>query len=76
MTNQHGGARPKVREDDGRKNNRPVVRPGRKPQRMTMKLGDKFFVGILNGGIWTVEEITRTSITFADEYGEKYKLIR
>ena len=76
MTNQHGGARPKVREDDGRAGNRPTTHPGRKPKTMTLKLGDKFYVGIVNGGIWTVEAIERGHITFVDEYGLKFTLIR
>lgn len=77
MTNTHGGARPKVREDDGRgKHHSPKPGSGRKPQSMTMKLGDKFYVGIVNGGAWTVEEITRTKITFVDDNGERHWMIR
>lgn len=77
MTNQHGGARPKVRNDDARgKHHSSKPGSGRQPTTMRMKIGDKFYVGIVNGGVWTVETITRTSIEFADEYGGKHKLIR
>lgn len=83
MTNTtHGGARPKVREDDGRRNNSG---PGRKPKSLTMKVGDNFFVGakdkegvaIADEYAWTVVEIERNSITIRSEVsGNTYRLLR
>lgn len=80
----HGGARPKVREDDGRKNNQPVVHPGRKPKSFTLKLGDTFWKsrkdtegnGALPSETWTVVEITRTHVVFSSNTGDTYRLVR
>lgn len=83
-TNQHGGPRPAVREDDGRRNNRPTVQPGRKPKSFTLKLGDAFAkqeanadgYGVLPSQVWTVIEITRTHVKFQTNDGETVRLIR
>lgn len=84
-SNQHGGSRPKQREDDGRSNNRPTIHPGRKPKSFTLKLGDKFFVGahdkdgigIADEYAWTVTDIDRTTVTITSEVsGNTYRLRR
>lgn len=84
MTTNHGGARPKQRDDDGRLNNRPTVHPGRKPKSFTLKLGDSFCKSqkdaqgrpLIPGELWTVTEITRTHVTLSSDNGDTYKLLR
>ena len=84
-TNQHGGARPKVREDDRRgKHHSPKPGSGRPPKSFTLKVGDVFFKsekdangnGILPSEIWTVTEITRSHVTFTNQAGDTYRLLR
>lgn len=77
----HGGARPKVRDDDGRANNSG---PGRKPQSFTLKLGDSYYVGTRDkdgngvgmGEVWTVTEITRTHVVMTSNTGDRVRLVR
>lgn len=88
MNNTRGGARPLVREDDGRGKGKPgTPRPnaGRPPQSYTLKLGDKLAVGgndadgnglLQMAMLWTVTKITRTRISFEDGNGNTYSLLR
>jgi len=83
----HGGARPKVRDDDGRSHNPGGAGrgQGRKPKIFTLKLGQKLFVGthdrdgnpIDNEYAWTVTDIDRTTVTItSDSSGLTYRLHR
>lgn len=81
MTNTHGGARPKVRDDDGRIHNSG---PGRKPQSFTLKLGDKLFVAtkdsfgspIDDAQLWTVAAIDRSWLTISSDNGDTIRIRR
>jgi hypothetical protein len=67
-----GGARPKVREDDGR---------GRPVEKRRLKVGDQFAVAWHSGDgrtaiqLWTVKELSRTVIVFDDGAGGEYRLV-
>jgi hypothetical protein len=84
MTNTHGGARPKVREDDGRIHNRPTVNPGRRPNSMTLKVGQKLFVVTTdqNGNhidqsqLWTIAEMDRSWLTIHSDNGDTIRIRR
>lgn len=79
-----GGARPKVRPDDGRKNNRPTVHTGRPPSRFAVKVGDGFRVTtttaegltVFPSAVWQVAEITRSHVVFVANNGDRVKLLR
>lgn len=82
--NQHGGARPKQRDDDGRVNNRFTVHPGRKPKSFTLKLGDTFYLagkdadgnGLTPAQLWTVTAIGRGHVVMSSDNGNTYRLVR
>lgn len=86
MTNNtHGGARPKVRDDDQRgKHHAPKPGSGRKPKSFTLKLDDSYYVGTRDkdgngvgpGEVWTVAEITRTHVVMASNTGDRVRLVR
>ena len=85
MTNQHGGARPKVRNDDRRgKHHSPKPGSGRTPKSFTLKVNDVFLKserdadgnGVLPSEIWTVTEITRMHVIFSNQDGDTYRLLR
>ena len=81
----HGGARPKVRDDDARTRNGGGGRgQGRKPQSFTLKLDDKLYVaradadgnGILPSELWTITEVTRTYLRVQSSTGDSVRLVR
>lgn len=83
-TGTHGGARPKVRDDDARgKHHSPKPGSGRTPQTFRLRVGDKFYRGSSAadgtpclGELWTVKFITRTKLTFHSDSGDEIFLIR
>lgn len=84
-TNTRGGARPKVREDDGRATN-GGARPGAGPipKTFTLKAGSKFVVmrsdadgnGILPAELWTITSMDRTHIYIQSDNGDSISLVR
>lgn len=83
---QHGGARPKQREDDARgKHHSPKPGSGRKPKSFTLKLDDGFYVGrktkdgkgVSPAEVWIVTEISRTHVILTDHItGDMIRLVR
>lgn len=79
----HGGARPAIRPDDGRRNNKHGS-PGRMPKSFTLKLGDAYYAATADGEgkgvgtaeLWTVAEITRTHVKFRSDTGDTIRLLR
>lgn len=83
--NTHGGARPKVRDDDQRgKHHAPKPGSGRKPESFRLKLGDKLFVAtkdadgnpVDNAQLWTVAEIDRNWLTINSDNGDTIRIRR
>lgn len=85
ITKNHGGPRPKQREDDARgKHHSPKPGSGRKPERFAVKVGDGFSVhtvtaeglSVFPSAVWQVAEITRSYVIFTADNGDRVKLLR